>query len=161
MILSTLGAAHLTSAFVALALGAVIVLERKGTSSHRMMGAGYVLAIALVNLTALGLYRLTGHFGPFHLLALVSLATVVWGMLAVLQRREGWLHSHYYSMAWSYIGLLAAACAEGVLRIPLLAVLINTSTQAIGLGVAIAVLFTILGALVVPRLQARAFASLE
>jgi hypothetical protein len=65
------------------------------------------------------------------------------------------------SMAWSYVGLLAAACAEGVLRVPLLAALINTPTQAIGLGVTIAVLFTILGALVVPRLQARAFASLD
>jgi uncharacterized membrane protein len=161
MTLSTLGAAHLTSAFVALVLGAVVVLERKGTSSHRMMGAGYVLAMVLVNLTALGLYRLTGRFGPFHLLALVSLATVVWGMQAVLRRCEGWLHSHYYSMAWSYVGLLAAACAEGVLRVPLLAALINTPTQAIGLGVTIAVLFTILGALVVPRLQARAFASLD
>jgi uncharacterized membrane protein len=159
--LSTLGAAHLTSAFVALALGAVVVLERKGTSSHRMMGAGYVLAMAFVNLTALGLYRLTGRFGPFHLLALVSLATVVWGVLAVLRRREDWLHSHYYSMAWSYVGLLAAACAESVLRVPILAAPINSSARAIGLGVAIAVVFTVLGALVLPRLQARAFASLK
>ena len=160
MTLSTLGAAHLTSAFVALVLGAVVVLERKGTSSHRMMGAGYVLAMVLVNLTALGLYRLTGRFGPFHLLALVSLATVVWGMQAVLRRREGWSQP-LLRMAWSCVGLLAAACAEGVLRVPLLAALINTPTQAIGLGVTIAVLFTSLGAPVVPRLQARAFASLD
>jgi uncharacterized membrane protein len=160
MTLSTLGAAHLASACVALALGAVVVLERKGTPSHRMMGAGYVLAMVLVNLTALSLYRLTGRFGLFHLLALVSLATIVWGMLAVLRRRDGWLQTHYYSMAWSYVGLLAAACTESVLRVPLLAATINTSARAIGFGLAIAVLFAILAALVLPRLQARAFASL-
>ena len=52
MISSTLGMAHLTAALLALALGGVVVLERKGTETHRMMGMGYALAMLVVNVTA-------------------------------------------------------------------------------------------------------------
>ena len=161
MILSTIGAAHMAASVVALALGTVVVMERKGTAAHRAIGAGYVAAMVAVNLTALGLYRLTGHFGPFHLLALMSLATVAHGMLAALRRRRGWLGTHYYAMAWSYLGLLAAACAEAVVRIPMLAASIRNPQRAIALGMAIAILFTIAGTIILPRLQARIFASAE
>ncbi len=160
MIVSTLGAAHLTSALLALALGGVIVIEHQGTFSHRLMGAGYGLAMLVVNASALGLYRLTGHFGPFHVLALVSLASVGRGVAAVLRRRDGWLRNHCYGMAWSYVALLAAACAETVVRVPALGSLVTSPPLAVAAGVAIAALFTLAGALVLPRLQARAFASL-
>ena len=161
MSVTTLGAAHFTSALAALALGALVLPERKGTLSHRAMGASYVMAMVAVNLTALTIYRLTGRFGPFHALALLSLATVAWGMRAVLRRRQGWMHTHYYCMAWSYIGLLAAAAAEIAVRVPLLAASINSAAPAIAVGVAIAALFTVLGMVTVPRLQRRAFASVE
>jgi len=95
------GIAHLTSALVALALGAIVVLEHKGTPTHRLIGAGYVLAMLVANGTALYHFRLTGRFGPFHALALVSLATIAQGVLAALRRRDRWLHTHYYCMAWS------------------------------------------------------------
>jgi uncharacterized membrane protein len=161
MPLSTLGAAHFTSALAALALGALVLLENKGTPSHRAMGAGYVTAMILVNLTALGIYRLTGRFGPFHALALLSFATVVWGMRAVLQRRQGWLLTHFYCMAWSYVGLLAATAAEVIVRVPLLAASIDSAARAMAVGVAIAVVFAVLGSAIMPRLQRRAFASIE
>ena len=161
MTLGTLGAAHFASALAALALGAFVLLERKGTPSHRAMGASYVMAMILVNLTALGIYRLNGRFGPFHALALLSLGTVAWGLRAVLQRRQGWLLTHFYCMAWSYIGLLAAAAAEIVVRVPLLAASFNSAARAMAVGVAIAVVFAVLGSLIMPRLQRRAFASIE
>ena len=93
---SPLGMAHFTAGLVALALGAVIVCERKGTPTHRMIGVGYVSAMLIVNVTALCLYRLTGRFGPFHALAPVSLAIVIGGIVANLLHRERWLHTHYY-----------------------------------------------------------------
>jgi len=101
------------------------------------MGAGYVMAMVLVNLTALGVYRLTGRFGPFHALALLSLATVAWGMRAVLRRRPGWLLTHYHSMVWSYLGLLAAACAEIAIRVPMIAASINSAGRGMALGLGI------------------------
>jgi uncharacterized membrane protein len=161
MTLSTLGAAHFTCALAALALGALVLLERKGTPSHRAKGASYVMAMLLVNLTALGIYRLTGRFGPFHALALLSLGTVAWGMRAVLRRRQGWLVTHFYCMAWSYVGLLAATVAEIVVRVPRFAASIDSAPRAMAVGVAIAVVFAVLGSVIMPRLQRRAFASIE
>jgi uncharacterized membrane protein len=158
---STLGVAHLASALTAMALGALVLLERKGTLSHRAIGTGYVLAMVLVNLSALGIYRLTGRFGPFHTLALASLATVAWGMRAALLRRQGWMQTHAYSMAWSYVGLSAAAAAEIAVRVPSLAASINSAARATALGIAIAALFTLLGFWAVPRLLREALATIE
>jgi uncharacterized membrane protein len=158
MTLSPLGAAHFAAAVAALALGCVVLVERKGTVTHRLIGCGYVAAMILLNATALGLYRLTGTFGPFHALALISLATVIAGVAVVWRRRPNWLRRHYYFMAWSYVGLLAAACAEAMTRLPILRAAITTGPQRIALGVGIAVLFALVGWIVLPRLQRRVLA---
>jgi len=158
MTLSSLGAAHLAAACVALLPRLVVLLERKGTPAHRSFGATYVAAMIALNVTALGIYRLTGQFGPFHVLALISLAAVARGTLAVLRRSPGWLVRHYYNMAGSYLGLLAAACAEVVARVPPMRGLIVNGTRGVALGVAIAVLFVAIGLFVLPRLKARALA---
>jgi uncharacterized membrane protein len=154
-----LGMAHFTAGLAALALGAVNVCERKGTPTHRMIGVGYVLAMLIVNVTALCLYRLTGRFGPFHALALVSLAIVIGGIVATLLRRERWLRTHYYCMASSYVGLLAAACAEALARAPIFSAAVNSPIRAIGLGMGIAGLFAALGALILARLEPRVLSS--
>jgi hypothetical protein len=78
----------------------------------------------------------------------------------VLRRRHGWLQRHSYAMAWSYVGLLAAACAEIAVRVPPIAASINSAGRATALGLAIAALFTMLGFLVMPRLRRRALATL-
>ena len=150
MALGSLGAAHVTAAIVALALGLVVLLGAKGNTTHRLFGLGYVGAMVLVNATALGLYRLDGQFGPFHALALLSLAIVVLGTFAVLRRRQNWLGRHYRCMAYSYLGLWAAAVAEAATRLKLFGPL---GTRGIfALGVAIALLFTAFGYLVLARL---------
>jgi uncharacterized membrane protein len=158
---STLGMAHLTSALAALALGAFVLTEPKGTLSHRAFGIGYVMAMLMVNVSALAIYRLTGLFGPFHALALVSLATLARGACAVLLRRLGWLHTHATCMAWSYVGLLAATAAEIAVRVPVVATSINSAGRAIAVGLAIATLFTVLGLVIVPARLRRALASIE
>jgi uncharacterized membrane protein len=155
--MTTLGAAHFTAAIAALALGSVLLLERKGTNGHRIMGAAFVAAMVATNVSALGLYRLTGQFGPFHVLALVSLAILARGIVAVLRRRPGWLTTHYYSMAWSYIGLLAAASAEVVARAPL--GLIQNARDGLTIGLVCATVFVVIGFIAVPRLESRALRS--
>lgn len=150
--MSTLGAAHVTAAIAALALGLVVLSAAKGDATHRLFGVGYVVSMVIVNVTALGIYRLNGQFGPFHALALLSLAGVALGTLAVLRRRGNWLARHYQAMAYSYLGLWAAAAAEAVVRLKLFGA-IGSARGAIAIGVAIAILFAAFGYLIIPSLQ--------
>ena len=51
-----------------------------------------------LNVTALMIYRLFGTFGPFHVAALVSLATLAAGVVTVVRRRPArtWVEHHYF-----------------------------------------------------------------
>jgi len=91
MIASSAGAMHFAAAFAALALGALVLAMPKGTLLHRTMGTGYIAAMIILNIAALAIYRLTGHFEPFHALALLSLATIARGVAPAVRRRPGWL----------------------------------------------------------------------
>lgn len=111
--MSTLGGTHLAFAVVAMGVGAVVVLRRKGTRSHRAIGWIYALSMLGMNVTALMIYRLFGGFGPFHVAAIASLFTLFGGMYFVIVRpKNNWLAYHYSFMNWSYVGLLAAAASE-------------------------------------------------
>jgi hypothetical protein len=75
--------------------------------------------MVLLNATALMIYNLFGRFGPFHALALVSLATVTAGVVPVwLRRPRAWLELHARFMSWSYGGLVAAFFSEIGTRVP-------------------------------------------
>jgi uncharacterized membrane protein len=158
MIGSSIGAAHITAAIAALVLGAMVIGAAKATPFHRMLGAGYVAAMIIVNVTALGLYRLTGHFEPFHVLALASLAVLAHGIVIVLRRRPGWLLAHSRSMAWSYISVSAAACSEITVRLFATYGMIARGWQIIAAGVIVAVLSAAFGFLLLPRIQRTASA---
>ena len=71
------------------------------------------------------------------------------------------MQTHAYSMAWSYVGLLAAAAAEIAVRVPPLAASIDSAAWATALGIAVAALFTLLGFWVVPRLLRQVLATIE
>jgi uncharacterized membrane protein len=151
MILGPLGAAHMSASILALALGAIVLALHKGTDLHRLFGMGYVVAMVAVNVTALGLYRLTGRFGPFHALALLSLAVTAWGALLVIRRRNNWMARHLQAMSYSYLGLLAAASTEALLRLRIFGFLSGDPTAVISIGVLLAIVFAIAGTLVIPR----------
>ena len=89
----------------------VVLLRPKGGRWHRITGRVYVLAMVALCVLSFGLRDSTPFFnglGPFHIAALISLATVSAGALAVWRRRKDWLIAHYMWMAWSYIGLVMA-----------------------------------------------------
>jgi uncharacterized membrane protein len=111
------GLLHLGLALAALLTGLAVTLTRKGTGLHRRWGWAYVVSMLGLNLTALLIYRLLGHFGPFHVAAIFSLLTVLIGMVPVRRRaNRWWLRQHAYWMSGSYIGLWAAAVAETTSR---------------------------------------------
>ncbi len=114
------GVAHTALATGALFLGGGVLCLPKGTELHRVLGVSYVLCMFGVNLTALTIYHGPRGFGAFHVLALANLALVLVGFAAAFRKRPRgrWLHSHYYFISWSYVGLCAAAGAELAVRLP-------------------------------------------
>lgn len=139
--MSTLGWIHVVFGIVALLAGAAVLLLRKGTRWHRTVGHVYLTSMIALNATALFIYNLYGHFGPFHWLALGSLITLAAGMIPVLTRRPRgrWLEWHAVFLNGSYIGLVAATAAEITSRIPgtedsFGLVVAGTSATIIGIG---------------------------
>ena len=105
---------HIMGATGGLILGAVVVLLPKLGKQHRWLGYGYLVSMVAVNLSALTMYRQSGDFGPFHILALISLAGLTVGYGEALRRRPGWLIRHGVWMSWSYVGLIAAGISQVV-----------------------------------------------
>ena len=118
--MSSIGLIHTVFAVLALVTGAVIVFAEKGSRFHRRTGWVYVASMVAMNGTGLVIFRLFGGFGPFHVAALLSLATVIAGLVPVIRHRpvHGWLERHYTFMAYSYVGLVAAAASEIGTRMP-------------------------------------------
>lgn len=108
---------HWISAIAALLLAGLIFARPKGTSGHRALGWSYAACMLILNAAALGVYEMSGRWGPFHWLALLSLSTLCAGMLPAIRkpggrRRSGWLGYHSHFMAWSTIGLAAAGTSQ-------------------------------------------------
>ena len=118
--LDGVGLVHTLFGFAALLLGFLVLMGRKGTPVHRRLGQSYAFAMIALNVTALLIYDLYGRFGPFHIAAVVSLATVLAGLVPVVLRRprDTWMSLHATLMCWSYVGLFAAFVSEVATRVP-------------------------------------------
>lgn len=117
--LDPVGAIHAGLGLAAVGVGTVMVILDKGTRPHRLVGRLFAALLVGVNGTAFLLYDLLGTWGPFHWLALVSLATLGVGVtVAWLQRPTHWLEMHGRFMSWAYAGLLAAFASEVGVRLP-------------------------------------------
>ena len=111
---------HIGTAVSAVIFGLCVFLTRKGTRLHKQFGYAYFFNMLGLNISALFIYRLTGHFGPFHGAALASLLTLLAGFIAAYLRlpQGRWLELHYEFMNWSYVGLVAAGVSEAATRVP-------------------------------------------
>lgn len=120
LIHSPIGLFHLLTAVAALVLGTVVIALQKGSKLHRLLGYAYFYSMLTMNGSAFFLYNLFGVFGPFHVAALLSLATLIAGMVPAIRRKpeNGWLRLHGTFMFFSVVGLYAALFAEILTRIP-------------------------------------------
>lgn len=112
--LDPLGLTHLVSALLAMLFGMVVIFNKKGTKLHIRFGYAYTVAMLVLNVTAFMIYKLFGTFGPFHIAALISTASLLGGIIPVYLKKpeNGWLYLHYEFMNWSIIGLYAAFWSE-------------------------------------------------
>jgi len=145
---SPMGSLHLASALAAIVLGLAVILLPKGRAPHRLLGLAYAFAMLVACTSALMLYQMTGHFGLFHVFAVLCLIYVVAGIAHAILRRDGWLRRHLIFMGWSYLGLLAAAATEAFIRLPMLNHL--GANQTFLLGGAIGMAVTVIGLTTMP-----------
>ena len=96
---------HMIAAIAATALGAVILVRRKGSLSHRRLGRLWAL-LMLVIIASSFFIKTSGHFSWIHLLSVGSLVTLG---LAVHHARRGNLAAHRRCMTGLYVGALLVA----------------------------------------------------
>ncbi|MCM2679635.1 DUF2306 domain-containing protein [Echinimonas agarilytica] len=107
---------HVFFGFASLVSGFIVLLKRKGNSSHRLLGRVYFICMLALNVTSFGIYKLFGGWGVFHWMAIASLAPLVAGYVAIRYKN---LNAHYFFICWSYIGLLCATISEIFVHVPL------------------------------------------
>ncbi len=113
------GLIHLIFSIIALITGTLVLLKTKGTIAHKRIGYVYAVSMLGLIITAFMIYHLYGKFGIFHWLAILSLFTLLSGMIPILTRQpENYISMHYNFMYWSVIGLYAAFAAETLVRLP-------------------------------------------
>jgi hypothetical protein len=117
--LTTVGAIHATLAMLCLAIGLIQLLRPKRGPAHRARGYAFAYAALVADGMAMLVYRFTGQFNIFHVGAIVNFAFVVLAIVPLLRtpRPANWKLQHYHFIAWSYVGLFAAAATELIVRV--------------------------------------------
>ncbi len=143
--MSPIAVVHTALGTVALAMGAVVLLRRKGSRTHRWLGRVYVATMVALCVLSFGLRDSTPFFqglGPFHVAACVSLGTVLAGFWTAWRRGDNWLGAHYMWMAWSYIGLVMAT--GGHVVNPLAQTLLDLGlARGLAIGIALGVAWAV------------------
>lgn len=122
-----IGWIHTIAAIIGLVTGSMILVKTKGTFQHKMIGRVYGISMLTVCITAFMIYRLHKTFGILHILALISTATLLLGMLPLyLNNYEKPVIAHLSWMYWSVIGLYSAFAAEIFTRLPIIFDIKNT-----------------------------------
>ena len=114
---------HVVLGFLSLISGFIVLLLKKGSPKHRLMGRVYVGSMLGLNLTAFGIYKLFSGWGFFHWMAVASLVPLLAGYFAIRYRK---IEAHYFFMNWSYIGLLCASISEIFVHVPMAVQLSNS-----------------------------------
>ncbi len=108
---SNIGMFHLIMSLLALLTGTVVLLNKKGTLMHKRIGYVYVVSMLLLNLSSFFIISF-GGFSIFHFFAIISLLTVIAGMIPTIKKKKNWFGYHFYFMSWSVVGLYAALWSE-------------------------------------------------
>ena len=108
---SSTGWFHTIMAVTAMITGIVVVLNVKGSLFHKRVGYVYVASMLLLNVSSFFIVNFDG-FSIFHFFAIVSLVTVLGGIIPAIRRTKNWFGYHYYFMSWSVVGLYCAFWAE-------------------------------------------------
>ncbi len=98
---------HVAGALTSLILGIAILLQKKGTGRHRLLGWIWVVAMTATALSSFGIRTLNpGHYSVIHLISAWALISIPVA-LAAIRRRD--VRTHSRSMTGLFVaGMLVA-----------------------------------------------------
>jgi uncharacterized membrane protein len=116
--LTVAGWIHTIFSTIGILVGAEQVIRTRRDRLHRWLGYVYVTVMVVGDIAILTVFRFNGRFNVFHVGAIANLLCIgmaLWPMLA-RPRPLQWKLKHYMWICWSYVGLLAAALTEFIIR---------------------------------------------
>jgi uncharacterized membrane protein len=96
---------HMSAALSALALGTVMLVRRKGTFSHKVLGRLWAALMLTVAVSSLWVPSFL-HFTWIHLFTVLTLVSLPW---AIYKIRSGDVRGHAQAMKGLFIGGLVIA----------------------------------------------------
>ena len=107
---------HSVLAILAIPLGLYIIITKKGTKSHKMLGRIWVTALLIVSLTAIFIQTIKpGQFSLIHLLVPYTIGSLIYSIWNIRKFKktkiERYKIAHMRSMIGVYIGALLIAGA--------------------------------------------------
>tara|TARA_B100001059_G_C17440078_1_gene382213 strand:+ start:33 stop:422 length:390 start_codon:yes stop_codon:yes gene_type:complete len=105
---------HAIFAILAIPLGLLIFLKKKGTFLHKRLGWFWILFLVIVSISAVFIQSLNpGQFSTIHLLipfTLISLIYAIWSIRKFKETKKiKYRYSHMYTIIGVYIGVLITA----------------------------------------------------
>ena len=107
---------HAVLALLAVPLGLYILITKKGTNQHRILGRTWAIILVIVSLTAVFIQAISpGQYSLIHLLIPWTLGSLIYSVWNIKQfkktRIEKYKYAHMYSMIGVYVGALLLAGA--------------------------------------------------
>ena len=107
---------HAVLALLAVPLGLYILITKKGTNQHRILGRTWAIILVIVSLTAVFIQAINpGQYSLIHLLIPWTLGSLIYSVWNIKQFKktkiEKYKYAHMYSMIGVYVGALLLAGA--------------------------------------------------
>ena len=92
---------HVFVALIAVLLGGINLVMKKGTRLHKIIGYAWVLCMSATSISSFWIFeiKLWGNYSPIHLLSVFTLALLVF---AIHKARTGKIRTHQYTMMGLY-----------------------------------------------------------
>lgn len=96
---------HVGTVIPALLLGVPVLVMKKGTVLHKMLGRIWTMLMMTTAISSFWLQGLIGTIGPIHIFSVMTLVSIPRAIWAI---RNGDVLTHQRAMTGPYIGLIVA-----------------------------------------------------
>ena len=97
---------HLILALIALIIGSINLISKKGTKRHKLIGWFWIMFMSYVAISSFWIKELNdGAYSWIHLLSIVTLLSLIFSIIAI---KFGFVKIHSFFMLGTYIGLFIA-----------------------------------------------------